>query len=811
MLLKLSRIFLYFLLSIYFISYLNAQTPTLNNLSKAKVDNLTDAQIKTFIQKYEAEGYTISQVGAEAIGNGMSVDEWNKLRDRISALQLKEKGNAKEVAPISPTRVLKEGIFDDFSKMSTDTNAQESKVFGSSLFKRTELTFEPNLQLPTPENYQLGPGDDIVIDIYGLSENTYKVTISPEGNARIPRIGLVQLSGLTIEQARKTIAKQLSAIYTTINSKETFVSVVLGNIRGIKVTLIGEVYRPGTYTLPSVASIYNALNSAGGPNDNGSFRNIKLIRNNKVIAKVDIYDFLLTGELKDNLILRDQDIIKIEPYDKRVFLEGELKNTGLFEAIEGETFANLIDIAGGFTNNAYKERVTLERNTGKEKSVADIPSDEFSKFKLNNGDRFFVGQILNRFVNRVQIAGAVFRPGTYALEDGMTIKKLIEKADGVREDAFLNRGIVTRERSDRQREMLSFNVGKLLNNQISDILLRREDSVFIASVLDMKDKETVSVWGEVQREGIYDFVRNMTVKDLLFIAGGVNYKAELREVEVTRLIKDPEVLKNTKDRTTTFSFSINKDLMAQNEVDEFVLEPFDQVIVRPISGFEYAKKVLVEGEVYYPGSYIITSKNERISDLIKRSGGLNQFAYPEGAFLIRNQKTSLSERKLDMTVLSGVVQGDTLIDKSKFLSNEGVVGIDLVKILQNPGSKWDLILEESDILNVPRQLQTVQVSGEVFLPAFVRYDRSMSFTDYIDNAGGFSNKAIRRKSFVVYANGTARSTKSFLFFRRYPKISPGARIYVPTRPERRSMTAGEVIGITTSTVSLAAIITSLFR
>ena len=785
----------------FYISVLFAQDINFQNISSIKAENLTTSQVKDFVDKYTLEGYTLEQVENQAVQSGMPVNEWNKLKSRIQSINQQEKA---------------EGYSSDISRnippaeqtiAQAEATSNEKQIYGSSLFNTSNLTFEPNLRLPTPEDYQLGPDDELVIDIFGRSENTTRATVSPEGVIKLPSVGQVNVNGLTILQAKRLITSKLSSIYSTINTGETSVSVTLGNIRSIKVMIVGEAFRPGTYTLPSVSSVFNALNACGGPNRNGSFREIKVIRNNKTISTVDIYDFLLAGELKGNVRLQDQDVIKIEPYDKRIELSGELKNTGYFEAKENETFSNMLQYAGGFTTNAYKDKVSVFRNTEKEKRVENVSYNDFGSFTVKDGDIFIVDALLNRFENRVQIEGAVFRPGTYAITPALTLKQLIEKADGLREDAFMHRGTITREKDNKETEIISFNVNDIIEGN-TDILLKKEDKVFIASAIEMQEVKKTWIYGEVKNEGEYPFHENMTLQDLILAAGGTKENAELRDIEIYRRVSDPEILKSGKEVSREFKFTVDKELKGL----EFKLESHDQVIIRPVSGLTNIKKVMIEGEVMYPGNYILVSRVEKISDVIKRAGGLTNYAYPEGAFMIRKIQTTLPDDKLEMKLLENTVVDEELIDKEKFTDNEGIVGINLEEIIKKSGSKYDLLLEDGDIIKVPRELQTVQVSGEVLLPSYVRFDKTNSFKDYINGSGGFSSKSLKRKSYIVYANGTSRATKSFLGIRNYPKVTPGARIYVPTKPERKStITVGEGVALSSSIITTAALIISLIN
>jgi protein involved in polysaccharide export with SLBB domain len=590
-----------------------------------------------------------------------------------------------------------------------------------------------------------------------------------------------------------------------INSETSFVSVTLGNIRSIKIIVVGEAYRPGTYTLPSVSSVFNTLNACGGPNRNGSFRDVKVIRNDKTIAVVDIYDFLLTGEMKNNIQLQDQDVIRIEPYKKRIELKGEVRNTGYFEAKGEETLQDMITLAGGFTTNVYKDKMTVFRNTDKEKKVSDIAFNDYNSFVVQDGDVFVVTSLLDRFENRVRIGGAVFRPGTYALSPDLTLKRLIERADGLREDAFLHRGTIIREKENKETEILSFNVDDVISGK-ADMSLKKEDIVTIASAIEMQEVRSVFIFGEVKKPQEYQYHDNMTLQDIIFAAGGIKDDAELRNIEIYRLELNPDILKAGEKIATRHTFTIDKTL---NGLD-FKLVPHDHVIIRPISGYTDIKKVMIEGEVIAPGNYILTSKQERISDVIKKAGGLNAFAYPEGAFMIRQVESSIAEEKIEEEVIENVP--NELINKRDFRKRESTIGIDMKQILASPGSKYDLFVEDGDIIRIPKELQIVQVLGNVLRPSFVRFDQGASLRYYVDHSGGFASHSFKRKAYVVYANGDTKSTRRIFFIRKYPEITAGAKIYVPVKPERtKTLTTGEILSLSSSIITMTVLIMSLLK
>ena len=716
-------------------------------------------------------------------------------------------------------------------------------LFGSYLFNTQNLTFEPKLNIPTPPSYILGTYDELVIDISGLYEANYKLKVSPEGVIRIPNVGPIKVAGLTITNASKTIRNMVSKVYTGISTGQTNVNVTLGSIRSIRVTVVGEAVRPGTYTLPSLATAFNALYACGGPNGIGTMRDVKVIRAGKIIAKLDVYKFLVDGLLLDNISLQDEDIIRVDPYKVRVNINGAVKHVGIYEALQGETLQNLIKFTGGYTDNAYKDKITTYRLTGKEKTVVDVTEKQIAGFTLKSGDSIVVATTLNRFNNRIDIKGSVFRPGAFALEAGLTIKQLIVKAGGVKEDAYLNMAYITRKKENQIPEIVGFNLGEVLNGTSPDIFLQKDDQIEIRSLFDFRQGQSVSILGEVKAPGTFPLIENITLKDLIFKARGFTEMALTDSVELIRIVKDQVTLLSTNQKTTVQKFALDKDLNFKNGAGDIRLVNGDQVIVRSISGYEGIRLVRIEGEVVHPGSYNILNKAERISDVLKRAGGFTNYAYPIGAFLIRSESSNAIEQKMNTIVRDNIknqletqntntldanilktagVNGYNALDSvqkklsgsdvvDKIFNPEGVVGINLKEIVKSPGSKYDLKLEEGDIIYIPRELQTVRVLGQVLFPTIVRYDHSMSLKSYISNSGGFSSNANKRKVFVLYANGTAKSTTSFLGFKCYPKIEPGARIIVPEKPIdiKNKLSTAETVGILTSITSVAALVYSI--
>jgi protein involved in polysaccharide export with SLBB domain len=804
-----------FLILLSFISY-SQQAPagiSMQNFATVKVDELTDDQVNQFWTQAQSNGMNLTKIEQLALQRKMPQTEFNKLKSRIEKLASAGAVNVNVTQGERSYNIEKGNVVD-----AKDINAAFSnlkpKIFGSDLFNNKNLTFEPNLKMATPQDYQLGPDDEIVIDLYGYSDASYKLKVSPEGSIRIPNIGPVSVSGLTIEQASKRIIGQLASVYSGIGSGQSKVNISIGNIRSIKVTILGEVNTPGTYTLSSLSTVFNGLYASGGPSENGSFRKIQVVRNNKVNATIDIYDFLMNGATKGNILLQDQDIIKVSPYEIRVEMKGEVKRPGLYEAVKGETIKNMITYSGGFTDNAYRERLKVFRNTNKERSVADIPVESINTFNPQSGDVFTIDKLLVRFSNRVQINGAVFRPGFFALEEGMTLSKLILKADGLKEDAFTERGIIYRLKLDNSTEVLSFNL-KDISSGKTDITLKREDIIQIASKLEMREAYTVSISGEVLKPGSYPFGENMKVEDLIIAAGGLK-ESSSSKVEISRRLKNSDPNSKTGDIATIIKYEINKENLISTS--DIVIMPFDNISIFPSPGYSIQKNIRIEGEVLFPGQYSISKKNERLSEIISRAGGLTAQAFAEGAILIRTTTLSdideiVKKKKLEAITKqsSDTIEGNMLSKKESSESKSNIVGINLYKILKNSNSTSDLYLEDNDIIRIPKLLQTIQISGEVLYPVKVKYESGNSFKSYVNGAGGFSARSLKSRSYIVYANGTAASTKHFLFINFYPKVKPGSEIIVPVREERRKTSAIEIASIATSVSTLAFLLITLFK
>jgi protein involved in polysaccharide export with SLBB domain len=863
------------------ISETNQQNLMSLDLSTLKVDQLSDGQIRSYLNRIEQSGLSEDEIEAALLSRGLPESELLLLKERINAITTGRQDVGPGFRQIRTREAPpKEG--DLFEALVTDQEEErileiEKKVFGYELFNAPNLTFEPSLNIPTPKNYQLGPGDEILIDVWGASEQTYQQVVSPDGYIIIQNLGPIYLNGLTIDRATEKIKRSLSKIYSGLEpvngqNPNTFAQVSLGQVRTIKVTVIGEVRTPGTYDVSALSSVFNALYLSGGPTLNGSFREIELIRNNKVSKVLDIYDFLVRGIQKNNVQLEDQDIIRIKPFISRVELIGEVKREGFYEVKENESFSDLLLFAGGFSENAYTGIIKVRRNTGTEKRLLDVTHQNLSLIQPENGDQVQVNGILDRFENRVQIVGAVFREGEYELNEALTVLGLIDKAEGLRGDAFLDRGTIFRTNEDFTTEVIPFNLRQILKGEFEDIRLMREDLVKIASIYDLKEEFYVTIGGAVRGPGNYAFMENMTVIELVLEAGGLLESADLSTVEVARRKRGNGESTSTDQIAEIFTFSVDKDLRIRKGEDRFILQPFDHVYIRKSPNYEAPVKVKLEGEILYPGEYILEKKDERISSLIRRAGGLTPEGYIEGATLIRrteffDQPSEIESRYEDLLSIrdqlfnkysytdnlsmteAEYLRSHRLADleekAANYMENQGVesdrervkqrmemieelqerdtlltpiqlkrfetIGINLKEILANPKSKYDLILQQGDIISVPKQLQTVRLRGEFLYPITVRFDNKYKFKDYMSQAGGFTDKAHRGKTYIIYANGSVDRTKRTIFGNKYPRVQPGSEIIVPTKPEKEGLSAQAWIAISTSIATFVLVVERLIN
>jgi protein involved in polysaccharide export with SLBB domain len=778
------------------------------NFSTIKVDELTDAQVNQFIRRAETSGMTLQELEAEAIARGMPYTEVLKLRQRISTLQQVQRPPQTPERDALRTLTGPEPTIPAFLMDTLEEEKDEFRVFGHDLFRRENLSFEPSLNIPTPSNYVVGPGDELAIEVWGASQQSYRVPVSPEGQISIQNLGLIRVGGMTIERASELIISRLSTIYSGLRgpNANTFAQVSIGNIRSIKVTLAGDVYMPGTYTLPAFATIFNALYVAGGPADNGSFREIRVVRDGKTFTQTDLYDFLLKGETSLNIRLRDEDLVFVGPYINHISFAGEVKRPAIYELRDNETLADLVRYSGGFSPKAYQKRLVVDRKSDNQRQLLSVESELFSSFLMKNGDSIFVEPVLERYENRVSIQGAVFREGDFGLVEGMTLSQLIDKAEGLREDAFASRAALYRLRDNLEVQVINFNVGDVLSGKEPDIVLQREDLVMISSMLELQQERTVRIIGEIQKSGEYPYAHNITLGELIRKAGGLNEAASLARVEVARRVSNPMATIMEQQITRVFTFALDKDLSLSDEASSFVLHPFDMVFVRRSPGYQMQQLTQIKGEVIFPGSYAISNKNERISDLINRAGGLTEEAYIAGATLTRRVEDESAER---LRRLAALESGDTEIFLDTLETRQQQIGINLERILRQPRSQFDLILMDGDILNIPLQLQTVRMTGAVLHPTSAIYSNNLGVRGYVSRAGGFAGNAQKNKVYVLYPNGSVDRTRNYLLFRNYPSIEPGAEIIVPQKPERERRTLQETIAISSAVTSLALVIVTL--
>ena len=778
----------------------NGQVPT--NPASVDVNSLSDAQIQKIMQEITSRGLTQEQAITLAKGQGATQTQIDQLLARLQQQTLSPTDSTTSTKiPNRQNNLTQKAT--SYSKPKVAITEKIKKIFGFQLFNSENLSFEPSVNIPIPQNYILGIGDQISVSVWGASQTRYQLSINKNGSIIIPDIGPVFLSGITFEKGQALIKNRLMSIYSGMAGQfpNTWAEVSLGEIRSIKINVIGEINTPGTYTLPATASAFNALYLSGGPNENGSFREIKLIRDGQTFKIIDVYAFLINADPEANVQLREQDILFVPAYSARVEMDGEVKRKGLFEIKNNETVSDLIRFAGGFGDKAYTNTLTILRNNHKEKEVRTVPNEDFAKFNLQNGDYIKADSILNRFSNRVAISGAVFHPGNFELTPGMMLSDLIKKADGLREDAFMNRGIISRLKPDKTPENLSFDVKEIMQGK-NDLLLRKEDRVQINTIVEMREARSIEISGEILRPASFPFLENMTLGDLIFKAGGFKEGADLSVIEVTRRLSYEQAAKVTEKMNNIFQFSISRDLQLTPADASFKLQPFDAVYVRRAPGYRETGVFKISGEVAYAGIYAISDKNERISDAIKRAGGVIPGAYVNGATLTRTYKLSTAEMEKKKQLMK---MDTTLKDSLLTMAKSYPVGIELNKILETPGSNIDLLLQPGDEINIPQELQTVKVSGSVMNPLALTFQKNLTLRNYINSAGGYSYLAIKSKTYVVYPNGNTATNRGFIF-RSSPKLTPGAEIIVPRRPEKKeadSVLKWISMASTMSTVAIA--------
>ena len=789
---------------------------------------MSDDQVIQYVKEANKSGKSQKQITTELLRRGVTKEQVSRIQQKYSESntvsnksnempsQLRQRtlvddgGGQRRTTDYSEVGMLDETVGGrvDNRADNTATTDNASQIFGHDVFTNRNLTFEPSINLATPVDYRLGPGDEVIIDVWGASENTIRQSISPEGTIQVSGLGPVQLSGMTVKDANAYLQREFSKIYSGISGSEptSQIKLTLGDIRTIQINIMGEVAVPGTYTLSSFSSVFHALYRAGGVNKIGSLRSIKVVRNGKTIADLDVYDYLMKGKMKDDIRLQEGDVIIVNPYESLVRIAGKVKRPMFYEMKPTETVATILNYAGGFTGDAYKKAVRIIRKSGREHQVYNVDEMDYSVFRLDDGDSISVDAVLKRFENRVEIRGAVYRSGLYELSGTVnTVKQLIKKAEGLRGDAFLNRALLDRENEDLSHEVIAVDLGGLLKGTVVDIPLQKNDILYIPSIHDLKEEETISIHGEVANPGTFLFSKNMTIEDLLVQSGGLLEAAATTKVDITRRIKDPKSTSFSSVLGKTYSFDIKDGLVVGGEGD-FHLEPFDEVYVRKSPAYRKQQNVVVAGEVLFGGNYALVKKNERLSDLISKAGGITPDAYVKGARLIRKMTEEEQRRQADAVRMARMGEGKDSISVEKLnISDTYTVGINLEKAISNPGSDFDLVLREGDVLFIPEYINTVKISGAVMYPNTVLYKRGESLRYYINQAGGYGNLAKKKKAYVVYMNGTVSRLKS----RDKKAIEPGCEIIVPSKEEKKRMSTAEILGMGSTTASIAAMIATM--
>lgn len=789
---------------------------------------MSDDQVVQYVKEAQRTGKSQKQMTTELLRRGVTKEQVARIQKKYAEhstaadgvenkpSQLRERtslmtdgkairGTSYEEAELEEQKE----IIDLKRDAKATPEAPGSNIFGHSLFSNRNLSFEPSANLATPVNYRLGPGDEVIIDIWGASENTIRQTISPEGTILVRGLGPVHLSGMTVKEANSFLQREFSKIYSGISGTEpnSEIKLTLGDIRTIQINIMGEVSVPGTYTLSAFSTVFHALYRAGGVNRIGSLRSIKVVRDGKTFADLDVYDFIMKGKMKDDIRLQEGDVIIVDPYQSLVEIVGKVKRPMFYEMKPTETVATILNYAGGFTGDAYKKAIRLVRKSGREHQVFNVDEMDYSVFRLDDGDMITIDAVLDRFENRVEVRGAVYRAGLYQLDGTVnTVKQLIKKAEGLRGDAFLNRVIIDREHEDLSHEIIAIDLGGLLNGTIADIPLQKNDILYIPSITDLKEEETVAIYGEVANPGTFLFSKNMTIEDLLVQAGGLLEEAATTRVEVTRRIKDPKSTSFSSVLGKTFTFDIKDGFIVGGNAENFYLEPFDAVYIRRSPAYRRQQNVVVAGEVLFSGSYSLLKKNERLSDLVSKAGGVTPDAYVKGARLIRKLSDEERRRQNDAIRMAQNGEGKDSISIQKLnLSETYTVGIDLEKALANPKSDFDLVLREGDVLYIPEYVNTVKISGSVMYPNAVVYQKGKNLKFYINQAGGYGNMAKKKKVYVVYMNGTVSRLKA----RNASAIEPGCEIIVPSKAEKKHMAMAEILGISSTTATIAAMVATM--
>ena len=777
---------------------------------------MTDDAVIEYVKEGMANGKSQNDLLKELMASGVTMEQaqrikkmvesenqgTNPLMGRVDEMDRRRR-NAPGVAQL-PAVEMQEQV--DGEEVPEGELTEKKEIFGHNIFSNRRLSFAPSLNIPTPLNYRLGAGDEVIIDVWGSNEATIRQTISPDGFINIPNLGVVTLNGMTVREAEQYLRKKLAQIYPVDGEDAASdFKLTLGNIRTIQVSVTGEVVVPGTYSISSLSNIYNALYCAGGVNDLGSLRKVQLVRNGKQKAVVDLYDFILNGMLPDGLTLEDGDVINVPLYLSLVNIEGSVKRPMYYEMKDGETVQDLLDYAGGFAGDAYRSNINVVRQNGVEYQVYTVDSNLFSAFILKDGDALTVGALIDRYENKLEVKGAVYRPGIYQLGDGIrTVSELIAKADGLKGDAFTNRALIHRERQDLTFEVISVDVKAVLSGQAPDIQLQRNDILYIPSIYDLNDIGTITIEGEVATPGTFVYEANMTVEDIIMQAGGLLESASTVRIDVSRRIKNPASKEQSDSIANVFTRSFKDGYVVSEDLD-FVLLPYDYVNVRRSPGYAEQGKVKVSGEVIFPGDYVLTHKNERLSDVIARAGGLNKWAYVKGARLIRH--TLAEERNRTRSGMTVLTTGKDSVNVANLdLDETYSVGIDLEAALAAPGSDADLVLRQDDMILIPEYINTVKISGNVMYPNVVAYNSGMSVRDYVEMAGGYGYRSKKNKAYIIYMNGTIARARQM----SKGVVEPGCEIVIPQKRDKE-FDVSSLMSVATTSSSVATMLATIMN
>ena len=772
---------------------------------------MSDSQVLEYVKEGIKQGKEQKQLASELARKGVTKEQAMRVK------QLYEQQNNVNASNAAGTDVnesrLREEMNENTSDIledrpGTEDLARSNQVFGRNIFNTRNLTFEPSVNIATPLNYRLGPGDEVIIDIWGASQNTIRQQISPDGTINIQKIGPVNLSGMTIAEANDYLKRTLNKIYNGLNNTNdptSDIRLTLGGIRTIQINVMGEVVQPGTYSLSSFSTVFHALYRAGGVSEIGSLRNVQLVRNGKNIATIDVYQFIMKGNIQDDIRLQEGDVVIVPAYEVLVKIDGKVKRPMRFEMKKDENLSTLISYAGGFDADAYTRSLRVVRQNGQEYEVNTVKDLDYSVYKMRNGDVVTTEAILNRFTNKLEIRGAVYRPGIYQLNGRLnTVRELVNEAQGLTGDAFLNRAVLYRQREDLTTEVVPVDIKAIMDGTSQNIILTKNDILYIPSIHDLEDRGDVVIHGEVAKPDSYSYADNMTLEDLIIQAGGLREAASVVRVDVSRRIRNPHSTADNDTIGRTYTFSLKEGFVVDG-TPGFVLQPYDEVYVRRSPGYQVQQNVAVEGEILFEGSYAMTSRTERLSDLIRKAGGSTKNAYLRGAKLTRVATEGEKKRMEDVLRLMSRQLGEAMMDSLDIhVEDHFTVGIDLEKAIANPGSTADIVLREGDVVFIPKSTNTVKINGAVMVPNTVSYISGKHIDYYLNQAGGYADNAKKSKKFIVYMNGQVTKVKGS----GKKQIEPGCEIIVPSRSKKRT-NMGEILGYATSFSSLGMMIASL--